>query len=149
MLIEGNQIKEIGSKPTWTKQGSQKSINGTGKYLVPALWDMHVHLTKQSPNSAYALFIVNGIIHVRDMRGAYNGRDHFASTPERIREWNKQVKDLELLGLMVHGTTSFAVEGPSSMFDNSPEFFNCSNKEEAKQLVNFFQEQKIDLIFLK
>jgi imidazolonepropionase-like amidohydrolase len=146
LLIEGTQIKAIGSIPIKTENENHKTINGTGKYLIPALWDMHVHLTKQSPHSAYAQFVINGVMHVRDMRGAYNTRDHFATTPERIREWNQKVNDLELLGPIVHSIPSFAIEGPSSMFDNSPEYFNCSNSEQAKKLLRYFQQQGMSLI---
>ncbi len=146
LLIEGNQIKEIGSERLQVENDNHKSINGTGKYLIPALWDMHVHLTKQSPSSAYAQFVANGVMHVRDMRGAYNNRDHFASKPERIREWNQKVDGMELLGPIVHSIPSFAIDGPNSMFDNSPEYFNCSNSEQAKKLVTYFQEQGITLI---
>lgn len=107
---------------------------------------MHTHLTKRSPNSGYPQFIVNGVMHIRDMRGAYNDRDPFASTPFRIRRWNEEVKELNLLGPMVHGTTSFAVEGPHPMFEDSPDFFNCSNDKEAKELVNYFKQNEIDII---
>ncbi|WPP49917.1 hypothetical protein [Catalinimonas niigatensis] len=103
-------------------------------------------LTKRSPNSAYAQFVINGVMHVRDMRGTYNNRDHFASTPYRIREWNQKVTNMELLGPIVHSIPSFAIDGPNPMFDNSPEYFNCANSEQAKMLVKYFQEQGVTLI---
>ncbi|MEK6478445.1 amidohydrolase family protein [Catalinimonas sp. 4WD22] len=146
ILVEGKQIKEISAEPLQKKNDNQLTINGTGKYLIPALWDMHVHLTKRSPNSAYAQFVINGVMHVRDMRGSYNNRDHFASTPHRIRKWNHKVTDMELLGPIVHSIPSFAIEGPNPMFDNSPEYFNCANSEQAKMLVNYFQAQGVTLI---
>lgn len=146
ILIEEKQIKKISSEPIQTQNDNQLIINGAGKYLIPALWDMHVHLTKRSPNSAYAQFVINGIMHVRDMRGSYNNRDHFASTPHRIRTWNQKVTDMELLGPIVHSIPSFAIEGPNPMFDNSPEYFNCANSEQAKMLVNYFKEQGVTLI---
>ena len=49
-------------------QDQVKQINADGQYLIPALWDMHVHLTKRSPYTAYPTFISYGITHVRDMR---------------------------------------------------------------------------------
>lgn len=146
LLIEGNIIKEIGSGGLTTQYANHKSINGTGKYLIPALWDMHIHLNKQSPHSAYPQFVVNGVMHVREMRGAHHNRDYFASTPERIREWNQKVKNKELLGPKVHNIPSFAIEGPSSMYDNSPQYFNCSNREQAKKLIAHFKKQGITSI---
>ena len=146
LLVEGDQIKEISSVPIQLKNDNHKFINGVGKYLIPALWDMHTHLNKQSPNSAYAEFVINGIMHIREMRGAYSNRDHFASTPERIKKWNQRVKNSDLLGPMVHNIPSIAIEGPNSMFDNSPEYFNCSNSEQAKMLVKHFQDQGVTMI---
>jgi imidazolonepropionase-like amidohydrolase len=43
-------------------------IDATGKFLIPGLWDMHVHLTKAGENTL-PLFIVNGVTSVRDMGG--------------------------------------------------------------------------------
>jgi len=44
---------------------SARVIDGTGKYLVPGLWDMHVHL--RDLDGALPLFIINGVTTVRDM----------------------------------------------------------------------------------
>lgn len=146
VLVSENRITQIADEPILSNSENLKILNGSDKFLIPALWDMHTHLTKRSPNSGYSQFILNGVMHIRDMRGAYNGRDPFASTPSRIRRWNEEVKELNLLGPMVHGTSSFAVEGPHPMFDDSPDFFNCSNEKEAKKLVNYFKQNKIDII---
>lgn len=146
VLVSGNQIDQITSKPIALKSKDLQIIDGKDKFLIPALWDMHTHLSKRSPNSAYPEFVINGVMHIRDMRGAYDDKDPFASTPARIRKWNKEVKELDLLGPLVHGTTSFAVEGPHPMFEDCPDFFNCSNEREAKELVNYFIQNKVDLI---
>lgn len=41
---------------------------GAGKFLIPGLWDMHVHLSKAGENTL-PLFIANGVTSVRDMGG--------------------------------------------------------------------------------
>ena len=60
-----------------------KVVNAAGKYLIPGLWDMHVHLTEapsdieESGLSAKAnartyyfpLLVANGVLGVRDMAG--------------------------------------------------------------------------------
>lgn len=52
----------------------------------------------------------------------------------------------ELLGPTVHDIPSSAIEGPNVMFDGSLEYINCSNSKQARQLVNYFQEQGWTLI---
>jgi imidazolonepropionase-like amidohydrolase len=41
-------------------------VDGSGKYLIPGLWDMHVHLTRES---ALKLNLANGVTGVRVMWG--------------------------------------------------------------------------------
>ena len=39
-----------------------------GKFLIPGLWDMHVHtFIKGLPESYFPMFISNGVTGVRDM----------------------------------------------------------------------------------
>jgi imidazolonepropionase-like amidohydrolase len=45
-------------------------VDGRGKFLIPGLWDMHVHLAKAGA-SALPLFVANGVTSVRDMGGDY------------------------------------------------------------------------------
>ncbi len=44
-----------------------KIVDGKGKYLIPGLWDMHVHTWDYE--STYPLYIANGVTGVRDMFG--------------------------------------------------------------------------------
>jgi imidazolonepropionase-like amidohydrolase len=47
-------------------------IDGTGKYLIPGLWDMHVHVGDEDidKKTTLSLFIPNGVTGVRVMTGA-------------------------------------------------------------------------------
>jgi len=46
------------------------TVDGTGRYLIPGLWDMHVHGASddRAPWSDL-LFVANGVVGVRDMSG--------------------------------------------------------------------------------
>jgi len=55
-------------------------IDGRGKFLIPGLWDMHIHLGP--PEIFFPLLIANGITGVREM---------FTGIPiETIRAWRKR-----------------------------------------------------------
>ena len=43
-------------------------VDGRGKFLLPGLWDMHVHLS-WTTSSALPLLVANGVTGVRDMGG--------------------------------------------------------------------------------
>src|SRR5687768_10902018 len=149
IIITNDIIELITSEPVNKQMFSRrriKIIDGTNRFLLPALWDMHVHLTKRSPDAAYPAFIQHGITHVRDMRGAYNERDPFAGVQSDLRNWNKRVNNYDLLGPRLHGYTSFAIDGPGEMFNGLPDFFNCRTPGEAIQLVNYFREKGVSLI---
>jgi imidazolonepropionase-like amidohydrolase len=50
-------------------------VDGTGKFLIPGLWDMHVHgaADGRAPWS-HLLFVANGVVGVRDMAGPPDAR---------------------------------------------------------------------------
>ncbi|MCL6273760.1 amidohydrolase family protein [Muricauda sp. 2012CJ35-5] len=68
ILLNGEYIESIGSKPF---VNARKRINLRGKYMIPGLWDMHVHLTNLG-SSSFPLFVINGVTGVRDMGGDWN-----------------------------------------------------------------------------
>ena len=65
IVIDRRQISEIGADGSVTYPTSARVIDGTGKFLIPGLWDMHVHL--RDLEGTLPLFIINGVTTVRDM----------------------------------------------------------------------------------
>ncbi len=62
VVISGNRITEVTAKSE-TRGGLV--VDGTGKYLIPGLWDMHVHaLTRWE--WASLLLLANGVTGIRD-----------------------------------------------------------------------------------
>ena len=53
-------------------------IDGRGKFLIPGLWDMQVHLAKAGAPSL-GLFVANGVTSVRDMGGDFAVVDRWRS----------------------------------------------------------------------
>ena len=54
-----------------TPVAAAETIDGSGKYLIPGLWDMHVHLTYDEAftDDMPRLFLAHGITSVRDTGG--------------------------------------------------------------------------------
>jgi imidazolonepropionase-like amidohydrolase len=65
VVIEQRRIRTVGTEGSVRYPSSARVIDGTGKYLVPGLWDMHVHL--RDLDGTLPLFIINGVTTVRDM----------------------------------------------------------------------------------
>ena len=87
VLITGDTIQKIGPAKSTIIPKKYERIDGTGRYLIPGLWDCHVHLTKAGVNS-FPLFLANGVTSVRDM----------GSDPEEVMAWRRQIESGILLG---------------------------------------------------
>jgi len=63
-------------------------IDGRGKFLIPGLWDMHVHTTMPGGRDVLPLYPGNGVTGVRDMGGDWS----------QITSWRREIADGTLLG---------------------------------------------------
>src|ERR1700677_2319719 len=70
VIADGDRIVAIGPWKKTRIPGKAVVVNGTGKFLIPGLCDMHVHGASgaRAPWSLL-LFLANGVVGVRDMSG--------------------------------------------------------------------------------
>jgi hypothetical protein len=68
VVIHGSRITAVGPSIATLMPAGARVLDGSGRYLIPGLWDMHVHLTVAG-RSSVSLFPVNGVTGVRDMGG--------------------------------------------------------------------------------
>jgi imidazolonepropionase-like amidohydrolase len=66
VVIEGNRIQVMGDVNAVKMPRRAQVVNARGKYLIPGLWDMHVHLWVL-PDVVYPLLLVNGVTGIRDV----------------------------------------------------------------------------------
>lgn len=72
VVVEGNRIVSIERDvvPTPGAAAAPMVVDGKGKFLVPGLWDMHVHVLDEAlVERAFAMLVANGVTGVRDMNG--------------------------------------------------------------------------------
>ncbi len=68
VIITGDRITKIAKTGEVAIPKNAQVIDGTGKFLIPGLWDMHVHtVMKGLPETYFPMFIANGVTGVRDM----------------------------------------------------------------------------------
>jgi imidazolonepropionase-like amidohydrolase len=102
VLITGDRITALGKTGTLKLPAGARIVDATGKFLIPGLWDMHVHIGSKS---ALPLFIANGVTGVRAMDG----------DPE-YHQWRKEVAAGAVVGpRMVIASGVF--DGPQTYFD--------------------------------
>jgi len=83
VVISSGRIAEISPTGKITSTKDTQIIDATGKFLIPGLWDSHVHLSDIGEISL-ALFIANGITGVRQMGSGL--RD-----PRQVIQWRKEI----------------------------------------------------------
>jgi len=58
-------------------------MDGTGKFVIPGLWDMHYHFESDPGSREFNLLVANGVLGVRNMGGAakevFRAREQIAS----------------------------------------------------------------------
>ena len=72
-------------------------MEAKGKFVIPGLWDMHVHTADLT---YFPQFVANGVTGIRDMGGgaavATNGCESIQS--EQINAWRSRIESNELIG---------------------------------------------------
>ena len=81
VIVRGDRITEIGEPDKVPMPAGAQAVDGNGKYLMPGLWDMHMHLSYVTEH-ALALLIANGVTGVCDMGGDF----------EQIDRWRDEIK---------------------------------------------------------
>jgi imidazolonepropionase-like amidohydrolase len=72
VVVLGGRIEEVRASQNSTPPKDAKVVDATGRYLIPGLWDMHVHLT--TVDATLPLYIANGVTGVREMFGPPNAQ---------------------------------------------------------------------------
>lgn len=67
VVITGDRITEIGRSESVRISRDAQVVDATGKFLIPGLWDMHVHWLHKD---YLPLFVANGVTGIRVMWGA-------------------------------------------------------------------------------
>ena len=86
VVINGERIRAIGKTENVRVPREATIIDGRGKFLIPGLWDMHVHFTEVE--RTFPLFIANGVTGVRNMGGDL----------DQLLRWRADVASGKLLG---------------------------------------------------
>ncbi|GGD15247.1 amidohydrolase family protein [Flavobacterium orientale] len=89
VLISAGKIIKIEPASHPIKNKTTVTIDGTGKYLIPGLSEMHYHYRSDDIQSDFKLLIANGITNVRNM-AEFENQDHIAI--------KRKVSSGELLG---------------------------------------------------
>ena len=81
VLVSGGDILSVGNRDEVAVPEAFTVVDGPGRYLMPGLADMHVHLEYFDDPGVLDLFLANGVTTVRNM----DGRPY-------MREWRDRIE---------------------------------------------------------
>ena len=67
VLIRDGRIAEVGRDAAVRVPSAARVIDGSGRWLIPGLWDMHVHTTGPESERLLPVYLAYGITGSRDM----------------------------------------------------------------------------------
>src|SRR5262245_25137884 len=70
LWIEGGRIARIEPADGKAAPAGANVVEGSGRYLLPGLFDMHVHLNEEDDVELLTLFLANGVTAVQSMHGS-------------------------------------------------------------------------------
>ncbi len=147
VVIAGRYIASVSPTAKVRPQKNVMVIDGRGQYLIPGLWDTHVHSAfgdwfPGGRDIILPLFIANGVTGVRDMGGDL----------AILLEWRNQIAEHQIIGprMVVSGPMldAYLPDGkklrfPSSIAVISPETAVAAVDSLKAQGVDFIKVQSV------
>jgi Amidohydrolase family len=85
VVVHGDRLLAAGPGRSVAVPAGARVVDGRGRYLIPGLWDHHVHIS--APERVLPLFLAHGVTGVRDMGNA-----------PLVFRWREEVERGERLG---------------------------------------------------
>jgi len=126
VVITGDRISAIGNNVSLPPDA--QLVDATGKFLIPGLWDMHVHWYARD---TFTLFIANGVTSVRQMFGNSD-----------LLRWREQIAKGSLLGPRMV-VASPIIDGPEPIWPNS---IAVRNEDEGRKAVKRVKQWGADFV---
>src|SRR5215468_5841646 len=146
VVVMGAHIMSVSGAAKFRAPKNARVINATGQYLIPGLWDMHVHSAfgdwfPGGRDIILPLFVANGVTGVRDMGG---------DIPVLLK-WRKQIAQRQIIGphMIISGPMLDAylpngkLRFPSSIAVTSPADAIAAVDSLKKQGVDFIKVQSV------
>jgi len=131
IVVEGGRIQEIGDALKVRAPKGAKTINARGLFVIPGMWDMHVHVWET--DRTFPMFVAYGVVGVRNMGGHIDD----------LKRWRDRVASGELLG------PQMVISGPlvDGLNPVHPDYsFVVHDPAEARAAVGYLKQSGADFI---
>jgi imidazolonepropionase-like amidohydrolase len=132
VVIDDGKVSRVGLASTIQLPATTHIVPGKGKFLMPGLWDMHVHLYYKQ---YLPLFVAFGITGVQDMGSEFS----------KVSAWRDEIEKGTAIGPRII-TSGPPVDGGSS---DDPKLPMLVARTADQARVAFDQLYKMDVDFIK
>jgi imidazolonepropionase-like amidohydrolase len=124
IVIRGERITDI--RPAAARDRRER-------YVIPGLWDMHVHLWNEDPQ--LSLYVINGVTTVRDM----------GSDLKHVRLLQARIARGEIAGPRIY-VSGPAVSGSPAPPDSPLPVNVIRTPNEARRIFDVYYDERVDVI---
>jgi imidazolonepropionase-like amidohydrolase len=132
VLIRGDHIVDVFEPGKIKIPDGARTIDATGKFLIPGLWDMHMHLSYVSEH-AFPLLIANGVTGVCDMGGDL----------DQIDRWRDEIRNGTRIGPRIVRAGP-VLDGPRT--EEGKYRVTVNNADEGRKAVESLKQRGVDFI---
>ncbi len=143
VLIANDRIVQVGAASEAILPAGTKPIAGDGRFLLPGLWDMHVHFRNDptkpdvslaEENSALLdLFLAHGVVGVREMGG---------DLADSVLRWRQEIEEGRRVGPRIL-TAARKIDGEKPAWPGS---ISVMTPEEGRQAVLQVKQMGADFV---
>lgn len=135
VVIEDNRVVEVASASEIRLGEEVTRVDGSERFLIPGLWDMHVHAYGGEPARLLQMSLAFGVTGVRDM-----GATH--EVFEKLKEWQQRFRAGKVPGPRIHAAGVIVDGEPRTR----PHYITATNAEQAREAVDRLHEMGADLV---
>jgi imidazolonepropionase-like amidohydrolase len=140
VILNKNHIDSVGPSKSAKYPRNAPSLNCRGLFLIPGLWDMHVHLVfgdwfPGAQEISLPLFVANGITGVRDM----------GSELDIVQNWRDEIEAGRLAGPRIFMAGPM-LDGPKPRFPSS---IAITTPDDGRRAVDDLKKRGADFIKLQ
>lgn len=136
VIVVGDRIAAVGKTGKLRIPRDAQIVDATGKFLIPGLWDMHVHaLNKPRSETLLPLLVANGITGIRDMA------TH--TSLEEVNKWKREIGAGSRIGPRIVAAGRL-LDGPNPQFPTVA--IAIKDEAQARNAVRLMKEQGADFI---
>jgi imidazolonepropionase-like amidohydrolase len=133
VVVRDRRIVAVGPAPSTAVPPGSRVLNGRGRFLIPGLWDMHVHTDVPAGREVLRLYVENGVLSVRDMAGTW----------ARLSAWRREIAAGSLTGPRIMASGPYLEGGEIGIAH-----LLARTPDEARAAVDSLSRLGVDLVKL-